>query len=51
MTEYHSVNVKLSDFQLDNLKPAAKNTRSITLKSSSDMISTDENNLHILIDC
>ena len=42
MTEYHSVNLNLSDFQLSKLKSAAKNATGITLKLSSDMEGTDE---------
>ena len=42
MTAYHSVNLNLSDFQLNKLKSAAKNATGITLKLSSDMVGTDE---------
>ena len=44
MTEYHSVKVKSSDFQLGGLKSATKNTTGVTLRLSSDMIGTDETN-------
>ena len=44
MSEYHSVNDKLSDFQLDKLRSAAKNMTGVTLRLSSDMKGTDETN-------
>ena len=44
MTEYHSVNANLSDFQLNKLKSTAKNATGITLKLSPDMVGTEENN-------
>ena len=44
MTEYHSVKVKLSDSQLNKLKSPVKNATGVTLKVSSDMISTDKTN-------
>ena len=37
-------NVKLSDFQLNKLKSAAKNDTDTTLRLSLDMIGTDETN-------
>ena len=50
MTEYHSVKVNLSDFELDKLKFATKYTTGKTLRLSSDMIDTNENNfLHNLL--
>ena len=45
MTAYQSVNVKLSNFQLDKLKSAAKKLTSVTLRLLSDMIGTNENNV------
>ena len=36
MTEYHSVNVQLSDSQLDKLKSATKNATNVTLRLSSE---------------
>ena len=44
MTEYHSVNLELSDFQRDKLKAAAKNATAITLRLSLDMIGNGEAN-------
>ena len=38
MTQYNSVNVKLSNFQLNKLKSAIKNATAVTLKLSSNMI-------------
>ena len=37
MTEYHSVTVKLSDFQLDKIKSVAKSATGVTLRLSSDI--------------
>ena len=44
MTEYRSVNVELSDFQLDKLKSLAKNPAGSTFLLSSGVISICENN-------
>ena len=46
MTQYNSVNVKLSDSQLNKLKPAIKNETGVVLRLSSNMIgdSNDEDN-------
>ena len=44
MTGRHSVNIKLSNSQLDKLKPAVKNMTGIALRLSSDMIGSDKNN-------
>ena len=44
MTGRHSVNIKLSNSQLDKLKPAVKNMTGIALRLSSDMIGADKNN-------
>ena len=46
MTQYSSVNVKLSNFQLNKLKSAVKNATEVTLTPSSNMISdsNDETN-------
>ena len=49
MTDYHNVNMRLSDLQLDELKSAAKNATGVILRLSSDVIGADENNfLHNL---
>ena len=47
MTQYNSLNVKLSDSQLDKLKSAIKNETEVILRLSSNMIrnSDDETNL------
>ena len=46
MTQYNSFNVKLSDSQLNKLKPAIKNETGVVLRLSSNMIgdSNDEDN-------
>ena len=46
MTQYNSLNVKLSNSQLNKLKSAIKNKTEIVFRLSSNMIgdSNDENN-------
>ena len=46
MTQYNSLNVKLSNSQLNKLKPAIKNETNVILRLSSNMIcnSDDETN-------
>ena len=46
MTQYNSLNVKLSNSQLNKLKSAIKNETEVVLRLSSNMIgdSNDENN-------
>ena len=46
MTQYYSLNVKISNSQLDKLKSAIKNEAEVVLKLSSNMvgISDDETN-------
>ena len=44
MTQYNSLNVKLSNSQLNKLKSAIKNKTEIVLRSSSNMIDDDETN-------
>ena len=46
MTQYNSLNVKLSNSQLNNLKSAIKNAADVVLRLSSNMIdnSDDETN-------
>ena len=46
MTQYNTVNVKLSNSQLNKLKSGIKNNAEVTLKISSNVIgdSNDENN-------
>ena len=52
MTEYKTLNVKLSNSQLNKLKSGIKNNTEVTLKISSNVVrdSKDENNfLHKLL--
>ena len=46
MTQYNTINMKLSNSQLNRLKPGTKNNTEVTLKISSNFIgdSNDENN-------
>ena len=44
MTQYNSLNVKLSNLQLNKLNSAIKNESKVALKSSSNMISNNETN-------
>ena len=49
MTQYNSLNVKLSNSQLNKLKSAIKIETEVVLKLSSNMIgnSNDETNFHM----
>ena len=52
MIQYNSLNVKLSNWQLNKLKSEIKNGAEVTLKISSNVVgdSNNENNfLHILL--
>ena len=52
MTQYNTLNVKLSKLQLDKLKSATSNRTEVTLNLSSNIVgySNDENNfLHKLL--
>ena len=50
MTQYSSLNVKLSNSQLDKLKSAIKNKTKIVLRLSSNMIGDNETNFpHTLL--
>ena len=50
MTQYNSLNVKLSDSQLNKLQPAMKNEAEVVLRLSSNMVVDDETNfLHKLL--
>ena len=50
MTQYNSLNVKLSNSQLNKLKSAIKNETEVVLRLSSNMIGDDETNFpHKLI--
>ena len=44
MTQCNSLNVKLSNSQLNKLKPAIKNETEVVLRLSSNMISDNETN-------
>ena len=44
MTQYNSLNVKLSNSQLNKLKSAVKNENEVVLRSSSNMIGDNETN-------
>ena len=44
MTQYHSVNLKLSNLQLQKLKSTSKNTAKVILRLSSNMICSKETN-------
>ena len=44
MTQYNKLNVKLSNSQLNKLKPAIKNETAVVLRLSSNMIGYDETN-------
>ena len=44
MTQYNSLNVKLSNSQLNKFKSAIKNETEVVLKLSSNMIGDDETN-------
>ena len=44
MAQYNSLNVKLSNSQLDKLKSAVKNETEVVLRLSSDMIGNNETN-------
>ena len=44
MTQYNSLNVKLSNLQLDKLKTLIKNKTEVVLRLSSKMIGDDETN-------
>ena len=50
MTQYKSLNVKLSNSQLNKLKSAIKNETEVVLRLSSNMVGDDETNFpHIII--
>ena len=49
MTQYNSLNVKLSNSQLNKLKSAIKNETEVVLRLSSNMIGDNENNFPQLL--
>ena len=46
MTEYNSLNVKLSDSQLNKLKSAIKNETGVVLRISSSMVGNSNDNIN-----
>ena len=44
MAQYNTLNVKLSNSQLDKLKPATENETKVVLRLSSNMVGDDETN-------
>ena len=44
MTQYNTLNVKLSNSKLNKLKPAIKNQTEVVLRLSSNMIGDNETN-------
>ena len=46
MTEYNSLNVKLSDSQLNKLKSAIKNETCVVLRISSSMVGNSNDNIN-----
>ena len=44
MTQYNSLNVKLSNLELNKIKSAIKNESEVVLRLSSNMIGDDETN-------
>ena len=44
MTQYNTLNVKLSKSQLNKLKPVTKNETKVVLRLSSNMIGDNETN-------
>ena len=46
MTQYNSLNVKLSNSQLNKLKPAIKNKTEVVLRLSSNMIGNSRNEIN-----
>ena len=44
MTQYNSLNVKLSDSQLNELKSAIEDETDVVLRLSSNMVGDDETN-------
>ena len=49
MTQYNSLNVKLSNLQLNKFKSAIKNQNEVVLRLSSNMIGDDEINFQIFV--
>ena len=49
MTQYNSLNVKLSNSQLSKLKSAIKNENDVVLRLSSNMTGNSDDNTNLLI--
>ena len=49
MTQYNSLNVKLSNSQLNKLKSAIKNEAGVVLRLSSNMIGNPDDETNLLI--
>ena len=49
MTQYHSLNVKLSKSHLNKLKSAIKNENDVVLRLSSNMIGSSKDETNFLI--
>ena len=47
MTQYNSLNVKLSNSQLSKLKSAIKNEKDVVLRLSSNMVGNSNNNTNV----
>ena len=50
MTQYNSLNVKLSNSQLNKLKSTTKNETDLILRSSSNMIGNSDDDYQLIID-
>ena len=51
MTQYNSLNMKLSNSQLNKLKSAIKNETEVVLRLSSNKISDNETNFLMKLSC
>ena len=49
MTQYNSLNVKLSNSELNKLKPAMKNESEVVLRLSPNMIGNSDDETNFLI--
>ena len=47
MTQYNSLNVKLSNSQVNKLKSSIKNETDVTLRISSNMVSNSNDNTNL----
>ena len=51
MTQYNTLNVKLSNFQLNKLKSGIKNGTEVTLKISSNVAGDSNDEIIFLVNC